>query len=125
MAKRPQKQRSAEMDSRVALFLRIMPVIFSAISFIGGVLAAMIMISKNIATIPYVDEKHKESMEHADKAAIEAKNQAFDRAEMVRKDIMGEIKSQSADIRAMGAKQDILLDSVKTIQQNIFETRKR
>jgi hypothetical protein len=99
------------------------------VAFIGGILSALVGFSfwfgKNVATIPYVDGRHKEAMEYVDARTIQVRDQAYDHADMNKKDLMGEIKAQGSDIKALGAKQDVMLDTVRVIQSQMFETRKR
>jgi hypothetical protein len=127
-------------EQQLNLLFKAMPVVLSAVSFIGGILIALVTASfwygKNVATVEYVDAKHnqlvqmvKESIEaltkYADRVAIDARTQAYDHSDMNKKDALAEVKAQSSDIKALGAKQDILLDTVRTIQNQMFEQRKR
>ena len=80
---------------------------------------------KNVATISYVDatfEKSVKLAQEGDRAGLEMAKE-FSNAN--KKDTMLEIKSQSADIKSLNSKQDLILDSLRTLQQQMFESRRR
>lgn len=123
---------------QVNMLFKAMPVVISALSFLGGLILALITasfwFSKNVATVQYVDSKHEEVLKivkdsieslikYADKVAVDAGNKAIDHSDSNKKDMMNAVTAQSSDIKALGAKQDILLDSVRTIQNRMFDIR--
>src|SRR6185437_1883997 len=115
-------KKKKETHDSFYFFFKFIPFLLTICSFISGILVTIVSssfwISKNVATVPYVDSKHEEALKFADKVAS-------DHAEMVKKDMLAEIRAQGSDIKAMATKEDILLDSVRTIQNRMFEERKK
>jgi demethoxyubiquinone hydroxylase (CLK1/Coq7/Cat5 family) len=127
--------------------LKNLPVLITAVSFIIGILTTLLgqsfVMGKNIATVAtvaYVDQKHDEVLKYAEKLGIENRSyaeklalenrayadklaaesvaKAFDHSDLNKKEL-------SIRVESFGAKIDIMLDTVKTIQNQMYESRKR
>jgi hypothetical protein len=125
-------------------FVKLFPVVMTVLSFVIGIVVSLVghsyWVGKNMATVDYVDQHHTEAMKYAEKLGIEnkayaeklgienkvyadklyadVKQQAFDHSDLNKKDT-------SIRIEAFGAKIDLMLDTVKTIQSQIYESRRR
>jgi hypothetical protein len=125
-------------------FLKVFPIVMTVMSFIVGIVVTMISqsywVGKNMATVDYVDQRHTDAMKYSEKLGIEnkayaeklsidnkiyseklyadLKQQAFDHSDLNKKDM-------SIRIEAFGTKLDLMLDTVKTIQSQMYDNRRR
>jgi hypothetical protein len=131
------------MDDPLTL-LKILPVVMTVMSFVIGIVVSMVgqsyWMGKNMATVDYVDQRHTEAMKYSEKLGIEnkayaeklaidnkiyadklnadVKQQAFDHSDLNKKDM-------SIRIEAFGTKLDLMLDTVKTIQSQMYDSNRR
>lgn len=127
-----------------ATFLNIFPVVMTVMAFAVGIVVSLIgqsyWMGKNMATVDYVDQRHTDAMKYSEKLGIEnkayaeklalenkayaerlnadIKQQAFDYADLGKKDL-------SIRIETFGTKIDSMLESVKTIQSQMYENNRR
>lgn len=128
MPRRSQSRKQNEFHI-TASTIKFLPVVFAVLSFVGGFIGNLVSntykLSQNIATTPYVDKRHEEALKYTELKSQQTLQSAFDHSDANRQAVMIEFKAQGSDIKALGAKQDILLDSVKSIQQQLYDTRRR
>jgi hypothetical protein len=125
-------------------FIKVFPVLMTVMSFGGGVIVSIVgqsyWMGKNMATVDYVDQRHTDAIKYSEKLGIEnkayaeklgidnkvyaeklyadLKQQAFDHSDLNKKDML-------IRIEAFGTKLDLMLDTVKIIQAQIYEARRR
>lgn len=90
------------------------------LTLIGMIFGNVFSLSKNIATVPYVDERYQSSLKYTDKVAEETLRAAIEHSDLNRQLMLTEIKSLSADVRSASGKQEIILQTVNALQQSKF-----
>jgi hypothetical protein len=91
------------------------------ITAVGGVIFGAAVnaytIATRIATVPYVDAKFEQGIKYTDGKTDQVLQSAIAHSDLNRQMMLTEIREQGADVKAIAAKQDILLDSVRALQE--------
>ena len=112
-------------DQSILAMIKATPVILPVLMFVGGLWAASLNYTRSVATVPYVDEKIIQVMRYSDTKDEIVLQKSYDHADSNKKDMMIEIKSQGADVKTLSSKIDLLLESLRTLQSQMFDTRRR
>lgn len=90
--------------------------IIPLVAFFGGMLIDAVKYSRDVATVPYVDQRHEESKKYTDDKARETLERAISHSDMNHQDMMLRLEALSSDVKSYGVKLDTVLDSLKDIK---------
>lgn len=91
----------------------LIKVLIPCLSFFGGMVFNAVIFANSIATKPYVEARADEVRKYTDQKAAESLKDAIEHSESAQAAMMLKISNETADlkaeIRALAAKQDLML----------------
>jgi hypothetical protein len=117
---KPRQQRRSprqqdDAAQRLSTILTILAGIATVLAVLGSFTVYVWTTSRNVATVPYVDDSFKAALKHSDEKSSEMLQRAIDHADKNREATMEQVKEMNAAQREQMAR-------VSTTLQNVVET---
>lgn len=92
-------------------------IVFSVLSFFGGMAINAYTIASNVATKPYVDEGLSSVRKYADERSNLALEKAMAHSDSNRQQMTNQVLSLQGDVKAQSSQLTIIVDSIKEIRR--------
>jgi hypothetical protein len=104
---------------------RLVAIALTILGAMGGMAFNAYTIAEKIATKPYVDEKTTEVRKYTDEKSAQVLQTAFEHSDMNRQQMLLKMETYGSDVKSQGVKIDLVLDTVRALQQESFKNIRR